>query len=119
MEKGDLPPVLDVEDLPRDQSLDLLKQGLLNWLQIVENNYKIKPIVYSNDAYFIHHIADMDLSDYPIWVANYNPRISPIYGGWSFWQFTEKGIIKGVTQNFVDINVFNGDLHDLQALTLK
>ena len=119
LEKGDLPPVLDVEDLPKNQSLDLLKKGLINWLQLIENEYKVKPIIYSNDAYFIHHIADLDLTGYPIWVANYNPRESPIHEKWTFWQFSEKGIIKGIVHNFCDLNVFNGSISELQELTLQ
>lgn len=118
LEKGDLPPVLDVEELPKDQSLELLKTGLINWLTIIEKNYKVKPIIYSNDAYFIHHISDMDLTDYMIWTANYNPIESPLHQKWSFWQFTEKGIVKGITENYVDINVFNGNIEDLKKLTL-
>lgn len=118
LEKGDLPPVLDIEELPRKQSLTQLKKGILNWLEIVESKYKIKPIIYSNDAYFIHHIPDLDLSNYHIWVANYNPRDNPKHQQWSFWQFSEQGIIKGITQNFVDLNVFKGDINDLKKITL-
>ncbi|MDR2122216.1 MAG: glycoside hydrolase family 25 protein [Flavobacteriaceae bacterium] len=117
LEKGDLPPVLDIEDLPKNQSLELLKKGVLNWLQIVENEYKVKPIIYSNDAYFIYHIPDLD--NYPVWVANYNPMESPLHKKWLFWQFTEKGIVKGITQNFVDINVFNGNITELKRLTIQ
>jgi lysozyme len=118
LKKGDLPPVLDVEDLPKKQSLELLKSGLINWLNLVEKKYKIKPIIYSNDFNFIHHISDLDLKDYIIWTANYNPIESPLHQRWIFWQFTEKGVVKGFTQNFVDINVFNGSIEELQKLTL-
>lgn len=118
LDKGDLPPVLDVEDLPKNQSLELLKSGLINWLNLVEKNYNVKPIIYSNDSYFIYHISDLDLSEYIIWTANYNPIESPLHQKWIFWQFTEKGIVKGFTQNFVDINVFNGSIEELQTLTL-
>ncbi|MDR3271907.1 MAG: glycoside hydrolase family 25 protein [Flavobacteriaceae bacterium] len=119
LEKGDLPPVLDVEDIPSEQSLKLLKKGLLNWLKIVENAYQIKPIIYSNDAYFIHHIADLDLSSYPIWVANYNLIKEPLHERWTFWQFSEKGIVKGINRNFVDLNVFNGDISALRKMTVE
>ncbi|TWP30965.1 glycoside hydrolase family 25 protein [Apibacter muscae] len=119
LEKGDLPPVLDIEELPKNQSIDLLKKGIMNWLRLVENEYKIKPIIYSNDAYFIHHIKDLDLENYPIWVANYNPIKYPLHTRWSFWQFSEKGIIPGITYNFVDLNVFNGDINKLNTLRVK
>lgn len=118
LEKGDLPPVLDIEDVPKKQSLVQLKQGILNWLQIVEAQYKIKPIIYSNDAYFIYHIPDLDLSNYHIWVANYNLIDNPIHSQWSFWQFSKQGIIKGIAQNFVDLDVFKGDVEDLKEITL-
>ena len=119
LEEGDLPPVLDVEDIPSEQSLDRLKKGLLTWLKIVEDAYQIKPIIYSNDAYFIHHISDLDLSSYTIWTANYNWIEKPLHKQWMFWQFSKHGIIKGINQNFVDLNVFNGDLSKLKEITLK
>src|SRR5690606_11257470 len=32
LEPGDLPPVLDIEEMPRNQSMDSLKTGLKRWL---------------------------------------------------------------------------------------
>ena len=43
LKKGDLPPVLDIEKLPKNQSLDSLKVGLKRWLLRVENCYGVKP----------------------------------------------------------------------------
>jgi lysozyme len=49
LREGDLPPVLDIEKLPRNQSIDSLKVGLKRWLRIVESHYKVKPIIYTGE----------------------------------------------------------------------
>ena len=51
-QKGDLPPVLDIEKLPQGQSLDSLRVGLKRWLKVVEAHYKVKPIIYTSEKYY-------------------------------------------------------------------
>ena len=51
LQKGDLPPILDIEKLPKNQSLDSLKVGLKRWLKAVELHYKVKPIIYTDKNY--------------------------------------------------------------------
>lgn len=50
LQKGDLPPVLDIERLPKSQSIARLKMGLRRWLEVVEAHYKVKPIIYSGNV---------------------------------------------------------------------
>ena len=64
LEPGDLPPVLDIEKLPRTQSLDSLKIGLRRWLVKVEQHYKMKPIIYSGESYYTDFLRK-EFSDYP------------------------------------------------------
>ena len=45
LENGDLPPVLDVEHKPKQQTDDEFKTSILRWLDIVEKHYKVKPII--------------------------------------------------------------------------
>ena len=52
LKKGDLPPVLDIEKLPKTQSIANLKIGLRRWLEVVEKHYKVKPIIYSGESYY-------------------------------------------------------------------
>jgi lysozyme len=111
LEKGDLPPVLDIEKLPRKQSIDSLKVGLRRWLKKVEKHYKVKPIIYSGESYYTDFLRD-EFSDYPLWIANYNFWRNHLEADWLFWQFTEKAQITGV-QGMVDLNVFNGDKNKL------
>lgn len=111
LEKGDLPPVLDIEKLPKSQSIDSLKIGLRRWLKKVEKHYKVKPIIYSGESYYTDFLKK-EFSDYPLWIANYNFWRNHLEDDWLFWQFTEKAQIQGI-EGMVDINIFNGDKNKL------
>ncbi|HEY6143493.1 MAG TPA: glycoside hydrolase family 25 protein [Flavobacterium sp.] len=116
-QKGDLPPVLDIEKLPKGQSLDSLKIGLRRWLRAIEGHYKVKPIIYTGEKYYDDFLKE-DFSDYLFWIANYNFYREKIEEDWLFWQFTEKASIEGIKGN-VDVNIFNGDLEQLRFITLE
>jgi len=47
LEDGDLPPVLDIEHKPKDQSIEDFQLDVLTWLHIVEDQYHVKPIIYT------------------------------------------------------------------------
>lgn len=111
LQKGDLPPVLDIEKLPKSQSIDSLKVGLRRWLKKVEKHYKVKPIIYSGESYYTDFLKK-EFSDYPLWIANYNFWRNDLESDWLFWQFTEKAQIQGI-EGMVDINIFNGDKNKL------
>lgn len=117
LRKGDLPPVLDIEKLPKNQSVDSLKVGLRRWLKHVEKHYKVKPIIYSGESYYTDFLKD-EFKEYPLWIANYNFFVERIQKDWLLWQFTEKAQISGI-KGMVDVNVFNGNQEDLKALTIK
>lgn len=117
LQKGDFPPVLDIENLPKTQSIDSLKVGLKRWLTKVENHYKIKPIIYSGESYYKDFLAD-EFKGYPFWIANYNFFVEDIKDHWSFWQFTEKGNVPGI-QGTADINIYNGTPKMLNYMLLQ
>ena len=106
LQKGDLPPVLDIEQLPKNQSLDSLKVGLRRWLVKVEDHYKKKPIIYSGEKYYENFLKE-EFSDYTFWIANYNFFVEDMKDDWLFWQFTEKATVEGIKGN-VDVNIYNG-----------
>lgn len=117
LKKGDLPPVLDIEKLPKGQSLDSLKVGLRRWLKAVEAHYKVKPIIYSGEKYYDDFLKK-DFSDYLFWIANYNFYREKIGEDWLFWQFTEKASVSGIKGN-VDVNIYNGDVEQLRFITIE
>ncbi len=117
LQKGDLPPVLDIEKLPKNQSIENLKLGLKRWLNAVESHYGVKPIIYTGERYYDDFLKE-EFSDYLFWIANYNFYREEIDEDWLFWQFTEKASVPGIKGN-VDINIYNGDLQQLRYITLE
>lgn len=117
LKTGDLPPVLDIEKLPKNQSMTNLKKGLRRWLQAIENHYKVKPIIYTGEKYYDDFLKE-EFSDYLFWIANYNFYREEIQDDWLFWQFTERAAVPGIEEK-VDVNIYNGDLQQLQFITVE
>ena len=117
LQKGDLPPVLDIEKLPKNQSIANLKLGLKRWLHAVESHYGVKPIIYSGESYYEDFLKE-EFGDYLFWIANYNFYREEIAEDWLFWQFTEKASVPGIKGN-VDVNIYNGDLQQLQFIKVE
>lgn len=117
LQKGDLPPVLDIEKLPKNQSLDSLKKGLKRWLTKVEKHYQVRPIIYSGERYYADFLKE-EFSEYLFWIANYNFYREKIEDDWLFWQFTEKASLPGIKHR-VDVNIYNGDIEQLQFITVE
>lgn len=118
LQHGDLPPVLDVEVMD-GLSPEALAIGVKTWLTMVEDVWKIKPIVYSNQKFYNQHLAGL-VYGYPVWLARYTELRKPdLTDGhaWHFWQYGNRGRLNGIVGD-VDFNVFNGNINDLQNLTL-
>jgi len=114
--KGDLPPVLDIEDISSIQNVTSLRKGLKNWIQLVEDHYGVKPIIYTGDSFY-HSFLEPDsyFKSYPnLWIANYN-RVDLPDADWDFWQYTDRMPINGV-ETLVDANVFKGSLNKFNRL---
>ena len=111
--KGDLPPVLDIEEMGKNGE-ENLRKGLLNFLQLIEKNWGIKPIIYSGRTFYFSYIKDY-FNNYPLWIAAYSgeQRVNLIH--WEFYQFTEQLQIKGI-QSAVDGNYYKGNLQDLKKM---
>ncbi len=117
LQKGDLPPVLDIEQM-NGASVTDLQQRVADWLQVVEKKYKVKPIIYTNADFYENFLAGR-FDDYPLWVAHYLVKDKPrIKRKWHFWQHSEKGRANGIDA-FVDFNVFNGDSADFKKLLIQ
>lgn len=109
--KGDLPPVLDLEPLPSQ----VAKMGgavamwrrVRNWLQIVEKETGMRPILYISQLFVNRYLdAAPDIKhNYPVWIARYG-EYKPDVKLW-VWQLAPDGRVAGI-HGEVDINVFNG-----------
>ena len=85
LEQGDLPPVVDIEQTYGVNTI-LLKKELKEWLDVIENYYGVKPIIYTNVDFYSRYLGN-EFNSYPLWAAHYfqydTPRVSR---QWDFWQ---------------------------------
>ena len=116
LQKGDLPPVLDVEVLGR-HTKSSISDSVLVWLDIVEKHYKVKPILYTSFKFKNRYLNDIKFNVYPFWIAHYYVGKLRYTGTWSFWQHTDIGRVPGINKD-VDLNVFNGTIEELRAMTI-
>lgn len=117
LERGDLPPVLDVENKPQDRSTEDFQQDILTWLHIVEDKYHVKPIIYTYYKFKEQYLNDERFDDYPYWIAHYYVDKMEYKGEWKFWQHTDNGRLPGIKGN-VDFDIYNGSFYDLQRLCI-
>ncbi|WP_266366897.1 glycoside hydrolase family 25 protein [Tellurirhabdus rosea] len=117
LESGDFAPVLDFE-LDRGIPHDKLIADLKTWLDLVEDEYGVKPIIYTNSHFYRMYIAG-HLDNYPLWIADYSRehlrdyREKPLY----FWQHNKGGAVSGI-RGPVDFNVFLYDSARMQEICL-
>lgn len=117
LQQGDLPPVLDVEHKPDEQSDDVFKESVLEWLHIVEKHYGVKPIIYTYYKFKMKYLSDSVFDQYPYWIAHYYVDSVEYKGAWKFWQHTDVGRLPGI-KGYVDFNIYNGSYYDLRQLTI-
>jgi lysozyme len=107
LEPGDLPPVLDVEELYGVRR-DSLRSRISSWLLTVEAAYNVKPIIYTSASFYKNFLGH-DFDEYPLWVAHYFVQQQPgVDEAWYFWQHNATGKVNGIRTR-VDFNVFSGD----------
>jgi lysozyme len=108
--------MVDVEEEP--ESPMLYREELKKFISIIEEHYKVKPIIYTYKKFHARHINNIHFNDYPLWIARYNVKDPGIAKEWIMWQCTDKGRLPGIVER-VDINVFKGTAEELEELRLK
>ena len=114
---GDLPPVLDIEKKGK-LSKSHLQKDVKTWLDIVEKEYGVKPILYTSYKFKQDYLDDPVFNKYPYWIAHYYINKLEYKGDWVLWQHTDCGKVNGI-KGFVDCNIFNGTVKELEAFTLQ
>ena len=117
LENGDLPPVLDVEHKPTNQSDEEFQESVQTWLNLVEYHYGVKPIIYTYYKFKMRYLSDPVFDQYPYWIAHYYVDKVEFEGAWKFWQHTDAGRLPGIKGD-VDFNIYNGSFYDLRKLTI-
>ncbi|PJE80439.1 Lysozyme M1 [invertebrate metagenome] len=118
-----MPPVLDIEVAPvkgNKEGKQFLASVIL-WLQYVKSATGCQPIIYTNRVFWEKYLSPA-LSDYSaldtslVWISDYTKHPSSIGDvPWSFWQYTDRGIVSGISGR-VDINRYRYNEQVLQQL---
>lgn len=120
IEKGDFPPVLDIET-PHKKVAEIgeenIRQMALKWLKAVEKHYGVRPVIYTNDLFRKKYLDTSDFREYDFWMARYSKK-GPESGDWLLWQFTQTGRPRGISGT-VDINVFDGTFEEFKSYISK
>ena len=117
LQTGDLPPVLDVEQL-NGNNIIMLRKEIKEWLAVAENYYRVKPIIYTN-VDFYNRCLGSEFDEYPLWVAHYyQPNQPRLKRGWMFWQHSDEGRVNGIISK-VDFNVFGGDSLEFRNILIQ
>lgn len=117
LETGDLPPVLDIEQM-NGANRDEIKREAKRFLDVIEEYYRVRPVIYTN-VDFYNRVLGSDFDKYPLWVAHYYQPFEPkISRGWVLWQHNDGGRVNGIISP-VDFNVFNGDSLNFRDFLLK
>ena len=116
LKKKDLYPVLDVEGLGT-LTPNQLREGILDWMNIVEKHFGVTPILYTSYKFKIDYLNGPEFDRYPYWIAHYYVDKLKYQGNWAFWQHTDRGAIDGI-EGEIDVDLFNGTYSDLLCLTM-
>lgn len=117
LQHGDLPPVLDIEELYGVRP-DSMRSRIHAWLTAVENAYNVKPVIYTSASFYKNFIGH-EFDEYPLWVAHYFVKQQPgVDEGWYFWQHNATGKVNGIKTR-VDFNVFSGDTTLFNSLLIR
>lgn len=117
LKPGDLAPVLDFEvtnNVPDDKIIADLRV----FLDAIEAEYNIRPIIYTNANLYKRFIKD-HFDVYPLWIADYSKADLRRYekDKLYIWQHNKNGFVRGI-RGFVDINTFVTEPERLDELTL-
>lgn len=114
LERGDIIPVVDIEVMSTVQSMESLKKGLRNFVTLVEQEYGVKPIIYTKLSMWKTYLQ-RDFSDCKLWIAAYsNSRRTEItVKNAEIHQFTKEiRNIPGIPSKYVD----GDDARDLSSI---
>lgn len=113
-----LPPAIDLEfggNCSNRPSKKELLMEIKSFANEIKKAYQQEPILYVTSDFYKAYLEGANLP-YKLWVRNiYKKPSIPSKDSWLFWQYANRGHVEGI-KTFVDINVFNGELIDLQYL---
>lgn len=116
-EKGDILPVVDIEVQSTVQSMSSLKVGLRNFITLCEDEFGVKPIIYTKLSMW-RDFLETDFSDCKVWIAAYTTsrREDEIVKNADIHQFTKEiRNIPGIPEKYTD----GDDCRDLSSVVFR
>ncbi len=116
-DKQDLIPLIDVEE-KSNWSNSEFHENFQEFLDMVENHFGSKPMIYTVNSFYNHHLSGK-YNSYYFLIGRYGKNIPNMRdnSSWMVWQFSETGKVNGITKD-VDIDVINKK-YSLNDLLLK
>ncbi|MCX7959646.1 MAG: GH25 family lysozyme, partial [Deltaproteobacteria bacterium] len=123
LEKGDLPPVIDVENTGGLSPQEVANQ-VAKWIEHIETKLGVKPIIYTGYYFWKDNVKSTAFGEYLLWLPWYHdykdtsfcPTTPDPWTKWTFWQWTSSGTVSGISGN-VDRNIFDGTIDELRKIT--
>ncbi|MEI7451958.1 MAG: GH25 family lysozyme [Candidatus Falkowbacteria bacterium] len=103
---GDIIPVLDIERISKNKSMDSLLGELKLMLLALDKKYGRKPMIYTSHNFYERYMKNHGFEWYPLWVAAYDPdkKQDDLVKSSRIHQFSSKFTIKGI-HGKVDANI--------------
>ncbi len=120
LEKGDLPPMLDVEDDP-EISVALFQYRLQIVERELETYFRVSPLIYTSKALYKKYLnPNNTFQRNEIWIADYSYQRPTLCDNRNLriWQFTDKACIQGISGE-VDMDIFYTTAKDLDAIAIR
>ena len=114
-------PIVDIEYYSyykkAKPSKEWVLEELQNLLNKMEEEYRLKPIIYTTMEFYNDYIKG-NFEEYDLWIRDivFNPSLNLENRKWEFWQYTGKGRLDGYKgeEKFIDLNVFNGSKSEFE-----
>lgn len=86
-------------------------------------SYSGKPAVVYSDSYDARTLWNGEIyENYPLWVAEWNvsaPSVNGKWSGWVGWQYTDGGIVGGISTGATDLDVFTDGIFISDTSAIK
>ena len=117
-EQGDLPPVVDVEQLDK-VSPEHMRAELDTFFMTIRHKIRVKPIIYTGLSFYRDYLKGYE-DDYPLWIAHYDQPEDRINAAadWRFWQHSSQATVNGI-HHAVDFDTFRGDSTAFRELLVR
>ncbi len=109
-------PAVDVEFYGDKQEnpppKDVVRQELHTFLDLLEETYRVKPVIYCSWA-ILNTYIDESFDEYPFWIRSvYAPVRLATSHDWVIWQYTDHGRVAGYTggETYIDLDVLHPDM---------